>query len=215
MARSFNCDLCVQHDVERVISALDIKYGVETGTYNADTTLFLANLLKGVKTIEINKNQVDVCKKILKDNSNVEIFCGNSGEILKDVIVGIPTDNVVMFYLDAHWNGYWPLLDELKEISKHFNNNAFIVIDDFQVPGKQLGYDSYAQGANNLNYVSSSLAECGELFIFFNNHTKVVDKLNSDRGTAGKLYAIPRKYADKISSFLILENGFYYSNTKL
>jgi hypothetical protein len=208
MERAFNGDLCVQSDIKRFIGLLNIEHGIETGTFRAETTLFLVNLLKSVKTIEINRKRLAQCKRKLRTVSNVELFRGNSGQILESVVQNIPKDNLVLFYLDAHWETYWPLLDELKTIAKHFNNKAFIVIDDFQVPHKSLGYDRYGSLSNNLDYVKKDLDLCGDMFIFFNDHT------NNNNGR-GKLYALPQEYADKILPCLEFVNGYYYSNMKL
>jgi hypothetical protein len=40
-----------------------------------------------------------------------------------------------LFFLDAHWYDYWPLLDEIELITSKVPR-CVIIIDDFQVPGR-------------------------------------------------------------------------------
>ena len=215
MSRAFNCDLCVQHDITKIIELLGIEYGIETGTFKAETTLFFADLLKIVKTIDISDINASIYREIGNERNNIIFFQGDSGKLLQDMIVDIPNDKPILFYLDAHWNEYWPLLDELKIIGQYFKDNAVIVIDDFKVPNRLLGFDKYGYISNDLNFVKESLDQCGDLFIFFNDHTKVVDNIDRNRGTAGKLYAIPKKYADLIMPYIQEQDGYFYSITKL
>jgi hypothetical protein len=45
-----------------------------------------------------------------------------------------------MFFLDAHWNTYCPILDELEVIYQNDKSDSIIVIHDFLSPNTQLGY---------------------------------------------------------------------------
>jgi hypothetical protein len=69
-----------------------------------------------------------------------------------------------LFYLDAHWQSYWPLRDELKHIGAS-GLPATIVIDDFEVPGQpQFGFDvdgggEITEGLKcNLDYIRQALS---------------------------------------------------------
>ena len=77
------------------------------------------------------------------------------------------------FYLDAHWQHYWPLRTELKHISDAGVRCA-IVIDDFEVPGQpQFGFDIDGGGeviaglACNLDYVRASLGPQNRYKVLF------------------------------------------------
>jgi hypothetical protein len=65
---------------------------------------------------------------------------------------GCPKSNV-FFYLDAHWREHLPLKDELEIISNSWNNSV-VMVDDFQVPGTEYGYDDYGPGrVLNITYL--------------------------------------------------------------
>ncbi len=68
--------------------------------------------------------------------------------------------NNVLFWLDAHWGEYWPLVDETKIISSL--HSFAVIVDDFEVPGKpSFHYDSYAGVKNGLSLHASTLGrEC-------------------------------------------------------
>jgi hypothetical protein len=58
-----------------------------------------------------------------------------------------------LFYLDAHWYDYWPLCDEIRLISNHLHE-AIIIIDDFEVPGRNdCSFDVYKSDSDpNVEY---------------------------------------------------------------
>jgi len=74
MSRAFNCDLCVQHDIIKIIQLLNIECAVETGTYKAETTLFFADMLKLVKTIEITEDHQNMYKMINEFKKNIIFY---------------------------------------------------------------------------------------------------------------------------------------------
>jgi hypothetical protein len=49
-----------------------------------------------------------------------------------------PTNDPTLFYLDAHWEEYLPLRDELQLIYNNFPR-AVVLVDDFKVDD-DLGY---------------------------------------------------------------------------
>jgi hypothetical protein len=71
-------------------------------------------------------------------------------------------DNSIFFFLDAHWEKYWPLLDELKIIKKK-NIKPVIAIHDFYVPDEngnaKFGFDSYNGQNLNFEYIKSDIEE--------------------------------------------------------
>lgn len=64
----------------------------------------------------------------------------------------------VLFWLDAHGYGFqWPLKDELSFITRHFAS-AYILIDDFKVPGLDcFGYDVDRGQECSFDYTKDSL----------------------------------------------------------
>ena len=49
------------------------------------------------------------------------------------------------FFLDAHGREHLPLREELEIILTHWRE-AIVMIDDFEVPGTDYGYDDYGPG---------------------------------------------------------------------
>src|SRR5690606_34701363 len=63
----------------------------------------------------------------------------------------------ILFFLDAHWQQYNPLLDELKVIAEA-GLKPVIVIHDFKVPFRDdLGYDSYNGQDYDYTWIQDSL----------------------------------------------------------
>jgi hypothetical protein len=60
-----------------------------------------------------------------------------------------------LFFLDAHWGAYWPLLDEMAIIFKECEKPV-IVIDDFDA-GNGLCFDQYEDRKLDLNYIAKSV----------------------------------------------------------
>ena len=64
----------------------------------------------------------------------------------------------IFFYLDAHWEKYWPLRDELEEISRTHKDNCVIFIDDVLVPGyAEVNYDLYKGAALSFDYIKDKV----------------------------------------------------------
>lgn len=76
-------------------------------------------------------------------------------ELLEDKAITIP--GPYCLFADAHWNSYWPLLDELKVISDLGLSETVIIIHDFKVPGKPWGYDNHGGVELDIDYVRESL----------------------------------------------------------
>jgi hypothetical protein len=109
---------------------------IETGTGYGLTAVVAAKLFKRVYTIELLPEVYEQQVGELLTMKNVERLCGDSRDLLKDIVNRL--DSPSMFYLDAHYNGMGerrsdiecPLLDELEIIfGKPMRTNC-IVIDN-------------------------------------------------------------------------------------
>lgn len=131
---------------------------VETGTFMGSTTMFFANYHEGeVHTIEIVNNHYQRAKQIFSQFPNVHCHFGSSDKVLKELLPTLQNKRT-LFYLDAHWNSFWPLLGELQEIAKTHQDNCIIVIDDFKVPNRpDIAYDSYGANECSLAYIKKNL----------------------------------------------------------
>jgi hypothetical protein len=97
-------------------------------------------------------------------------------------------DRRLLFYLDAHWYEYWPLLDEIKIISKSHKDQCILVVDDCQVPGRSdIDYDEYKGIPCSYEYVKEALDDC---FTKYDYHYLIP----RDPNRRAKLVAIPKNW---------------------
>lgn len=206
---AFNSDGYVMNEVKHLIKHANLKYGIETGTYSGSTSVFLSDHLSLVHTIEINNENYNRSERNFQilDKNNIILHHGSSEVVFKTLLPKIKEeigDEYILFYLDAHWNDYWPLLDELELIFQYIKDKAIIIIDDFQVPNRNFGFDSYKGQPANFEYVKNKLDK-----IYSNGYTYWYNgfckPILSYKNTAGKLYVVPNSI--KIDW---IENG--YSN---
>jgi hypothetical protein len=97
-----------------------------------------------IHSIEKNSHYIERAKSIFNSNPNIYFHEGSSEVVLKNLIDTnvINLSDLCFFYLDAHWENYWPLRDEIM-IIKNLKKSV-IVIDDFQIPNHpNFGYDFY------------------------------------------------------------------------
>jgi len=145
-----------------------IKAIVETGTYRGKTTtLFKATFLT-VYTAEIHPRYYCYSKlRFLLNRENIQFFQGDSRIFLRGLS---ENDSVckddVFFYLDAHWGEELPLREELDIIFLNWRKPV-VMIDDFQVPDSDYGFDDYGSGKTlNLSYIDS-IVTAHKLAVFF------------------------------------------------
>ena len=121
----------------------DVDVVVETGTFRGDTTRFFSNCFDQVHTIEFSKTYFESAQQDLSDCKNIHFHWGSSEKVLGELLPKLKNQKS-LFYLDAHWNDYCPLLDELSAIAETHKDNCIIVIDDFKVPHRNdCHYDQY------------------------------------------------------------------------
>jgi hypothetical protein len=153
MSTAFNDDTFIQARVLELQAEFQLKTAVETGTFQGETARWLATHFEFCYTIEVNTTNMSGA---LAGNAypNLAFIKGNSPEALQALATRIPGRAFV--YLDAHWESYWPLLDEIKALN-FFAVPPVIAIHDFKVPGTTLGFDHYKGVDLNLEYVLESM----------------------------------------------------------
>lgn len=138
---AFSGDFYLAEEFLRLRDKYGIKTVIETGTYKGDTALWLSENFEKVVTIEINGIYFDEAQKKLHGRQNISMVYGNSSSVLPHVL----KEKNTICWLDAHWQNYNPLLDELVVIQKS-GLNPIIVIHDFKVPDHpEFGYDTYPE----------------------------------------------------------------------
>ena len=148
-----------QDNRKRIVSDLFSRVSfnaiVETGTYGGATSAFLCQFGLPVYTVEINPRFFAFAALRLRQHRKlIHMHEGDSPSFLRELAKAdeCPKSNV-FFYLDAHWREHLPLKDELEIIFSNWSNSV-VMVDDFQVPGTEYGYDDYGPGrALNITYL--------------------------------------------------------------
>lgn len=123
--------------VDRLVRTFEPSSFVETGTFQGGTTRYMAVTYPElpIHSIEINATFHENCRKKLQPYRNVRLYHGSSEKIIAEGLDARWFGPRPFFYLDAHWYDYWPLCDEVRLIGRHLDE-AVMVIDDFEVPGR-------------------------------------------------------------------------------
>jgi hypothetical protein len=133
---------------DAIVAELGIEAIVETGTYRASTTVYMAKTTGlPVYSCEIAPRLFAYSRRRLQDLPNVVVACQHSTAFLKSAL---SHDSLrkrrVFFYLDAHWYENLPLAEEIR-LALNADLDPVIMVDDFSVPGDPLyGFDDYGPG---------------------------------------------------------------------
>ena len=129
-----------------IIHKCQIKTIIETGTYRGTTTEWFAGFDIPVISIEVHSPSYEFAKRRLKRYKNVSVRLGNSVNVLRTILSQPEGAMPTFVYLDAHWENYLPLKEELEIICSNLISFV-ILIDDFKVPDdKGYAYDDYGSG---------------------------------------------------------------------
>jgi predicted O-methyltransferase YrrM len=152
----FEGDNIMAERIKRLIKDHSIDLVIEGGTYLGGTTKRLALMCKEVATIEINLEYFTRAEKFLELCHNVTMFFGSTVELLPEILE-IHKDKKILFFSDAHWNEFNPMLAEL-EIIAHAGIKPVICIHDWKVPGHpELGFDTYKDIVYELEWIRPSI----------------------------------------------------------
>jgi len=139
----FNNDFYVANEVLKLKKKFNCNYFIETGTCLGSTSTWASKHFKKVVTFENHKPYFDIAaqRKEILQIENVEQHFKSSVDGLIEVLPTIKDS--ILFFLDAHFQNYCPLLDELKTI-KDNGLTPVIVIHDCKVPNEpKLGFDTW------------------------------------------------------------------------
>lgn len=148
----FNGDTFICEEFLNLKEKFNIKTVIETGSCVYSTTKWLGLNFKEVYTVEVNEDFAVWGREKIEGMPHVGAFIRDSVGFLKD----LPAKENAMFFLDAHWGDFCPLLSELEVIAKY--ENPVIAIHDFKVPNEPtLGYDSINGQAFDFEWIKPSL----------------------------------------------------------
>ena len=203
---AFNNDSVISETVVQLVKDLKVDCIVETGTFLGTTTAFLSESFPElpIYTVEVNFKTFLKAEENLKPYPNIKMISGSSEKVLETLLPQLK-EKRILFYLDAHWEEYWPLLDEFEAIRKNAKDNCCIVIDDFKVPYRQFQYDMYKEQPLDVEYIEQKMNEVYTTpFYFFNDRTTRVPR------AVGKIYIVPEEWRKDITVPLTEEDGVYY-----
>lgn len=190
---AFEGDSYILNEVKFLKDKFKIKTFLETGTNEAKTTIIMSKIFDCVHTIEFNEDYFENCKEKLKNYQNVFIHKGSSEKVMDEILKEI--EGPIMFFLDAHWNLYCPIFDELKQIKKYNKKDSVILIHDFKVPESDLGFmklpnDNRVDGGPDLDYscIKNYLDE-----IYDNNYNYYYNFESDANPRTGVIFVTPSK----------------------
>ena len=120
---------------------------IETGTYRATTTCFLAENFAGpIDTCEVNPRFFLQSQQKLAGFPQVRVVESDSRSFLRQVLAARAGNAPLFIYLDAHWHDDLPLREELAIILAA-GVPAVVMVDDFAVPfDPGYAFDDYGPG---------------------------------------------------------------------
>lgn len=201
MHTPFNGDTYIGLEIRNLVERFKIRTIIETGTWSAHTTREFAKMGPEVITIdstwshlieEFGPNAVDDLIHL-----GIHPILGDSSKCLTQVIYDHAIAPI-LFYLDAHGGGennsnVNPLLEEFDSIADNSEcrDNCVIVVHDFQVPGKDFGYNGgdWGRGFEPLSY---SLIKPWVTMIYPKGHVHYYNK-KADGMQRGVIYIYPFK----------------------
>lgn len=217
---SFNSDPFIEKEIIKLKNLFQIKTVIETGTYLGETTKFMCENFEKVIGIEISDEYYSKTIETCYDKSNLNLVKDSSVNYLSANLKEIgKNEKTILFYLDAHWDSYWPLKDEIKSISENFHNKSIIVIDDFYVPNRNFQFDTYDGKNCNFEYIKDDLEKCYSKYVFYylNKSYRNLPKRDGIIGGVGKIFIIPNdlieEYNIKKEDLFFVENNYNYSIT--
>lgn len=156
---------------------------VETGAYLGTSTAFFARQGLPVYSCELSESYLAAAIVQTANFPNVSLYLQDSRTFLRALAEDRAIDiNFPFVYLDAHWNNDLPLADEIAIITSRWNRYA-IMVDDFQVPGTDYGFDRYPNGLElTLDYLRRQAISFDRTAVLFPSATPTAES-GKRRGT--------------------------------
>lgn len=139
--KAFGGDTFLQETYKQLVLKYKPDLLIETGTYEGDTTEYLASFGLPVVTTEINVMNYETSKQKLRGIENITFLLGDSEKSLIRVFDTIKDKKIIAF-LDAHWLNDKTLERELYLLS-NLTHPPVILVHDFFVPDKPFGFDRW------------------------------------------------------------------------
>jgi len=135
---------------------------IETGINVGQTFGYVASQYPHITCYgcEVRRDAYEAASERMRAYENIRISHETSPRFLQHLFHQLPDtkNSCPLFWIDAHGHGFqWPLRDEIKSITQAFTR-AFILIDDFKVPGNEcFEYDQYMEQECSLEYIKDAI----------------------------------------------------------
>jgi len=194
--------------VETIMESVDVF--IETGTNVGSTLAYVARTYKHIKCLSCEQQNKLFIKAIknIKDFTNASVFNESSDDFFNRLKINYKEllNNKILFWLDAHGYGFkWPLKNEIEFITNNLSS-AYILIDDFKVPGLDcFGYDEYDGQECSFNFIKNSLNKINNYNLIYPNYANQTSKHHPLRGWGllefgnEKQLQIPNNISDKFT----------------
>ena len=142
-----------------IIAERGIQTVVETGIDKGGSTVLFASMVKRVIGVDNDPKKIEITRNFIAERgiTNAEVLQGNSPDVLRALIAGGLDASTTLFLLDAHWQKYWPLKDEIRAITR---GQGVLVMHDARVPGcPNLGVDEYEGQELSYEYLKDVLTD--------------------------------------------------------
>lgn len=191
------------------------KVFVETGTHVGSTLAYVARTYPHLHCLSCEPNTKAFQRAInnTRHLSNVSIYNLTSIKFMQRLKTDYPhlfKGRGTMFWLDAHGLGFeWPLRQEIEFITKRLEA-AYILIDDFKVPGMDcFGYDEYGSQECSFDYIKNDLNPELEYRLYYPQYDELTSKHHPLRGWSliefghGDELEVPYSLQDKLTCLKI------------
>lgn len=160
---------------------------IETGTSVGTTLAYVASAYPHIPCLSCEPDRWSYrqARRHTKALPNAFIYNEESGDFLARIRLQRPDlfGQSALFWLDAHGRGFtWPLRNEIAFVTTHFEA-AYILIDDFRVPGlANFGYDVYQDQECSFEYISDVLNPNHQYQLCYPSYTDHTSEYHPLRG---------------------------------
>jgi hypothetical protein len=181
--KGFHGDEYLLELVDTIIPQVDTF--IETGTQNGVTISHVAHTYPRLRCLSCEPDQrfFRQAYEHTKRLPNVSLYNEGSQQFISKLKKRREVFGQTLFWLDAHGYGFsWPLKEEIAFITNNFNS-AFILIDDFKVPGMDcFGFDVYEDQECSFEYIKDSLNPERTYQLYYPSYTERTSDYHPLRG---------------------------------
>jgi len=152
----------MREKLRQVIAERGITTVVETGIDRGGSTMLFTDMVPYVVGVDNDIEKINIVKRALDERGistqRATLMHMDSPTALRLLVASGDIDaEHTLFLLDAHWQAYWPLRDEVRAIPR---GQGVLVMHDARVPGcPSLGVDSYEGQELSYEYLKDVLTE--------------------------------------------------------